>query len=72
MTLLSAGYWHTTFFAENFYNPDYWLHYGTAVAAVGGYYPRERLGWPTKKEPFLSREILEALFIYLQLKQQMR
>jgi len=32
MTLMTAGYWHTTYWAEDFWHNDYWADYGAVIA----------------------------------------
>jgi hypothetical protein len=32
MPLLTAGYFHTTFWAKDYWNDNYWLEYGADVA----------------------------------------
>jgi len=32
MTLVTAGYWQTTFWAESYWQQDIWLEYGVPVA----------------------------------------
>jgi len=73
LTLLNAGYFHTTFFPENYWNPDYWLHYGAAVVAKpSGYYPGKYGRVKPSFEPPLPRELLTLVYHYLLMKQKIR
>ena len=59
MALLSAGYWPTTYLAENYFNPLYWPVYG---AVTGGdsarYYYYDRLPKNNNKELLQTLKIL--------------
>lgn len=72
MTLITVGYWQTTFWAEDYWQQDYWLEYGTAsaVAAEGGpsFEYRQRRVEPVKTKPF-RHDLLILIKQYLEMKQ---